>query len=226
MWKLLYLYGGSMPFPLAPWTILISSGNDPRFNWTVAGLGSPGGGTGQLSVAYWDTDTPAEMGARIWHEMLHCYGIPADSLQSTERDGFTEYLRTTGSPHYAGFSQDPTGYELGSNHTPLLIAYYTYLTEKYHGCETEVDPCDAYPCKTGCPYATNCTVCPNYPGCNIVEDPCETYPCGTGCPYSTNCSICPNYPGCKTVVPPETDEDRQRKLVLLALGVGIAFLLM
>lgn len=135
-WVINTAYGGSVPMPLAPWTILVSSAtHDPRFRWTVAGLGV-GGGLHQASIGHWESDAPAEVGARMWHEILHCYDIPADNMQTSERDGFIEYMRTTGSPHYAGFSQDPNGYERDPRtHTQILIAFYNYLTHKYMECD-------------------------------------------------------------------------------------------
>lgn len=135
-WVINTAYSGSAPIPLAPWTILVSSAtHDPRFKWTVSGL-AIGGGLHQASIGYWDFDAPAELGARMWHEILHCYDIPADNMQTSERDGFIEYLRITGSVHYAGFSQDPNGYERNSQtHTQILIAFYNYLTHKYFECE-------------------------------------------------------------------------------------------
>ena len=132
-WVLNTAYGGSVPMPIAPWTIIVSSASDPRFNWTVAGMAVPP--FHQATVGHWGNESASEMGARMWHEILHCYDLPADSLQTSERAEFTEYLRTTGSSHYSGFASDPLEYERGSNHTQILIAFYIYLTHKYMECE-------------------------------------------------------------------------------------------
>jgi hypothetical protein len=126
--------------PLAPWTIAVSSNTDPRFNWTVIGLGSPL--LHQATIGHLASDSPSEVGARMWHEILHCYGIPADNMQSSERNEFIEYLRVNGSVHYAGFSADPLAYEKSINHTQILIAFYQYLTHKYMGCDCFNEGCN------------------------------------------------------------------------------------
>jgi hypothetical protein len=143
MWTLNTNYGGSVPMPLAPWTIAVSSNTDPRFNWTVMGLSTVG--MHQATIGHWAGDSPAEAGARMWHEVLHCYGLPADNMQTSERAEFTEYLRTTGSSHYAGFAQDSYAYEQSTNHTQILIAFYIYLMHKYMDCDCFLEGCGEQP---------------------------------------------------------------------------------
>lgn len=143
LWTLNDAYGGSVPMPLAPWTIAVSSTKDPRFHWTTAGLTVPP--FHQCTVAVFGNESPAEMGARMWHEILHAYDLPADNLQTTEKAGFAEYLRTTASPHYAGFLANSLAYENGANHTQLLIAFYTYLMKKYLDCECFREGCGEQP---------------------------------------------------------------------------------
>lgn len=122
--------------PITPWTIIISSATDPRFNWAVTGASGMAIPTlQQATVGHWGNESGSEMGTRMWHEILHCYDLPADSLQTSERAEFIEYLRTTGSPHYSGFVSDPLGYENSANHTQILIAFYIYLMHKYMECE-------------------------------------------------------------------------------------------
>lgn len=142
-WRIMDAYDSSVPIPLAPWTICISSATDPRFKWVIAGLSTVG--NHQATVAHWAGEPQDELGARMWHEILHSHEIPADNMQSTERAGFTEYLRSTGSVHYTGFLQDPVGYADSANHTRLLIEFYTYLTHKYLGCECFSEGCVQQP---------------------------------------------------------------------------------
>lgn len=136
-------HNSNTPMPVAPWTIVVSSVLDPRFTWNVAGLAVPS--LHQATVGHWSTDSQEEMGARMWHEVLHCYGLPVDALQTTERTGFTEYLRTAGSPHYTGFLQNSIEYENGINHTQLLITFYMYLMKKYMECECFHEGCGQQP---------------------------------------------------------------------------------
>jgi hypothetical protein len=133
LWTINTDYGGRVPMPIAPWTIIVSSATDPRFNWTVGGLST--GLMHQATVGHWAGDSDDEIGARMWHEIIHSYNIPADNMQSSERAGFIEYLRTTGSRHYSGFVADSNAYADGSNHTQLLIAFYMYLMHKYMDCD-------------------------------------------------------------------------------------------
>jgi hypothetical protein len=143
LWTYNTSYGGNVPMPVAPWTIAISSAKDPRFKWTTAGLCVPP--FHQATIGHFGGESSAEMGARMWHEILHAYDLPADNLQTTERAGFTEYLRTTGSPHYTGFLANPLAYENGANHTQLLISFYTYLMKKYLDCECFREGCGEQP---------------------------------------------------------------------------------
>lgn len=141
-WRIMDVYGSSIPMPFAPWTIIVSSATDPRFKWVASGMATPS--FHQASMGHWTGEASDELGARMWHEILHCYEIPADNMQTTERAEFTDYLRSTGSIHYAGFSQDPVGYEKSVNHTRLLIEFYTYLTHKYLGCQCFSEGCEQF----------------------------------------------------------------------------------
>lgn len=185
-WMIKNWYNGAMPFPTTPWTILISSAHDSRFNWAnVLGLGMTGGQLGQVSVAHYGDESPDEMGARIWHEVMHCYDVPSDDMQTREKNGFIEYLRTTGSHHYAGFVQDSMGYENGVNHTGLLIAFDNYLMGKYMQCDC---------------YGVGCSVNPPYnPIDNPIDDP--------------------------IVTPGVDSSDTKKKLMWMAIGVGVFVLL-
>ena len=143
MWTLNTAWNGSVPFPVSPWTIIISSAEDPQFKWTVAGMAVPP--THQASIGHWSQDSPGELGARMWHEILHCYDLPMDSMQTTEKAGFIEYMRDTGSPHYSGFVANPLAYENGANHTQLLITFYKYMMHKYLACECFREGCGEQP---------------------------------------------------------------------------------
>lgn len=129
--------------PIAPWTVIVSSATDPQFKWTVAGMAITD--FHQATIGHWSGEASDEMGARMWHEILHCYGLPADDMQTSERAGFIEYLRTTGSLHYSGFASDPIAYEKSAYHTQILIEFYNYLMHKYMGCECFLEGCGQQP---------------------------------------------------------------------------------
>jgi hypothetical protein len=141
-WRIVDVYDSNVPMPFAPWTIIVASVTDPRFNIKYGGAAMPE--LHQASIGHWSFDQPAELGARMWHEILHCYNIPTDDMFTSEQSGFTEYLRSTGSVHYTGFSQNPSGYD-STNHTQLLISYYTYLTHKYMDCDCFREGCGQQP---------------------------------------------------------------------------------
>jgi hypothetical protein len=133
------LYNSLIPASDVPWTVLISSRKDPRFQWMIGGISFFG--NKNCSIEYDPTypgDTPADLGARIWHELLHITigGTQPDNLKTTEFEGFTEYLRATGSPYAASFAANPSQYDAQSaQHTALLIEFYTYLMGKYVECD-------------------------------------------------------------------------------------------
>lgn len=190
LWYIGNWYGGTMPAPVAPWTICFSSNTDPRFNWgNIYGLGW-GSPNNNCSIRF-DTnnvnDTPAERGARAWHEMSHAMGMPADNMKTSEFTGFSQYLINTNSPHQ-DFITNPSSYDAQTpKHTALLIEFYTYLMKKYY-------PCDCY-------------------GENCETDPCVSDQCGETCANRT-CEKCPNMPGCEVNPKPWTKE-----MILLA-GAG------
>lgn len=132
-WRSVNTWGSIVPSPYDPWTILIVSKDDPRFSWNIMGISFTG--NHNCAVAYgWDTDTPIEIGARIWHEMIHSMGISADDMKTSERGGFTQYLNDTSSP-YKDFALSPDKYDqFVAGHTEILITYYRYLYEKYFKC--------------------------------------------------------------------------------------------
>jgi len=142
-WTTFTAYDSSVPMPLAPWTICVSSATDARFTWTVAGLSTIG--LHQASIGHWTGEPQDDLGARMWHEILHCYELPADNMQTSERAEFADYLRTTGSLHAAGFSADPVGYEASAHHTQILVEYYKYLMHKYMGCDCFQEGCGEQP---------------------------------------------------------------------------------
>ena len=124
--------------PVNPWTIAISSYDDPRFDWAgIAGLGT-GDPVNTCTIAYNlsnPNDTQSEIGARMWHEMSHCMGEPVDNMKTGEFGGFSQYLIDNGSPHQ-DFIINPNSYDAQSpQHTALLIEFYTYLTQKYLSCD-------------------------------------------------------------------------------------------
>lgn len=142
-WTISTAYGARTPVAITPWTILVSSNRDPRFNWlNYGGFSSPN--TRNCTIEYDPTDlsdTPAELGTRMWHEICHTMGLPADNMNTTESSDFLEYLQARGSP-YTDFLSDPSKYIVqGLQHTQLLIAYYTFLMHKYLGCECYGDGC-------------------------------------------------------------------------------------
>jgi hypothetical protein len=152
LWYIGDWYGGHMPMPVTPWTIAISSWDDPRFTWTVYGL-SVGDPANTCTIAFQPSnanDTPAEIGARMWHEISHSMGLPADDMKTGEFSGFSQYLIDTGSS-YQDFISNPSLYDLQSPwHTAILIEFYTYLTKKYlsaSGCYGTSPPPVTTPCQ-------------------------------------------------------------------------------
>jgi hypothetical protein len=146
MWTTIEAYGGIVPVPYAPWTIIVSSDDDPRFNWTVYGLSWLG--NKNCSIMFQPSnpyDTPSERGARIWHEMTHSMmqNVIADTMKTYEFAEFSQYLINTGS-QYQDFIYDPSKYDSQEvpGHTDLLIAFYTYLMLKYYPCECYDLQCD------------------------------------------------------------------------------------
>jgi hypothetical protein len=204
-WILTNTYGASVPAPIAPWTIMISAARDPRFSWSTIG-GVAFFGSRNCTVRYdslQPTDTPAELGARIWHEMSHVLFLPADGMGTSEFSEFVDYLGAMGSP-YADYSSNPAKYGgFGAAHTGLLIEYYTYLTYKYLGCECYNEGC-------GQDLPVEPPVEPPYVP-PVVEPPAET-------PYVEPPYVPP-------VVYEDTGDDHTKQLIILAFGIGLVLLL-
>jgi hypothetical protein len=154
MWKYHDDMYGKIPMPLSPYTITVSPVKDSRFEWKIA-RGMAVQGFHQVAVASrLPGDSGKELGARIWHEILHCYQtesgnyIPADDMNSTEKDAFLEYLLKNNSIHYNGFWTRGIEYDTGANHAPLLCEYYTYLTKKHLNCSCFHEGCWEQPSVT------------------------------------------------------------------------------
>jgi hypothetical protein len=145
MWSVVPAYGGMVPVPYAPWTIVISSSEDPRFSWTVYGLSWLGNKNCSIMFQPGNSyDTPAERGARVEHEMIHSMmgNASADSMKTSEFEEFSQYLIDTGSS-YQDFISNPSKYDGQEvpGHTNILIEFYTYLMRKYYPCECYGEQC-------------------------------------------------------------------------------------
>jgi len=143
---------GRIPMPVSPYTLTVSPLKDSRFEWRSA-RGMATQAFYQAAICSGDPSVGGdiEIGSRIWHEIIHCYKtqsgnyIPADSMNSTEKDEFLEYLRINNSIHYSGFLTGGMAYDTGANHAPLLCEYYMYLSRKYMNCSCFREGCGQQP---------------------------------------------------------------------------------
>ena len=129
---------GNFPFPSEPNSISIFSADATGV--TAMGMSMPW--QRNCSVGVWSSDTDIDIGARIWHEFLHSQGIDADGMKTVHKEEFHKYLVSSNSL-YADFYQNPDKYDAldAPGHSEILCAFYTFLTEKYFGCECFQDGC-------------------------------------------------------------------------------------
>jgi hypothetical protein len=81
------------------------------------------------------------LGVKIWHELLHVYGLPADNM--TSNPGFDAWLMANyPSSVYAPFLSDKEKYKDDVYYTEL---YYIYLTSLKWGGEPPPPPPECYP---------------------------------------------------------------------------------
>ena len=127
--------GASVPIPVTPWAIAISSNQDSQFSWGT-NTGFAWASLNVISIEYDPTnplDTPIVIGARIWHGICLCYGLPADSMSTSEYTAFLNYLGTMQSPYYQAFHTNPAGIT-GDDLAALHLVYYAYLMQTYLPC--------------------------------------------------------------------------------------------
>ncbi len=125
----------NVPIPTTPWTIAISSNQDAQFSWGT-NTGFAWTALDVISIEYDPTnplDTSIALGARIWHGICLCYGLPADSMTTSEYTGFQNYLDTVQSQYYQAFITNPADIS-GDDLAALHILYYTYLMQTYLPC--------------------------------------------------------------------------------------------
>ena len=122
---------GTYPIPDQPGNIIIISST------AVHGFGgmSHGMGYGCLVLAF-EADMPSDLGARIWHEMLHVMGINVDKLMSpapNDNDEFYTYITNNASKYAYALEGVIYMYAHPQESIPtyILLIYYTMLWEKY-----------------------------------------------------------------------------------------------
>jgi hypothetical protein len=122
---------GLWPFPSEPYSIIISDMNDPVYT-KPPGCGVRGGTLDtRCSVAYCGTESDKEMGARVWHELLHAAGADSDQLNAADKKVFLYDLPAGLSIRdflekmvwAVGVCSEPY-------YTNVLLQYYTFLTKR------------------------------------------------------------------------------------------------
>ncbi len=121
------------PWGMEPWTIIVSDFDDVRF--PKNGVNFLGGALGnRCTVAYVaEYDFPLQLGARIWHEMLHCMDVDSDQMDGKDRTGFCEWVNSNPSKLSKERKELSiawcNGVEiiLPNEFNEVLAAYYTYL---------------------------------------------------------------------------------------------------
>lgn len=121
------------PWGLEPWTIVISDFDDERY--PKNGVNYLGGAFGsRCTIAYVNGyDFPLQLGARIWHEILHCMNLDSDQMNGKDRNDFCKWVNSNPSQ----LSKEQTklsiawcdGIEITSldEFNQVLTSYYTYL---------------------------------------------------------------------------------------------------
>ena len=121
------------PWGLEPWTIVVSDFDDERF--PKNGVNYLGGAFGsRCTVAYVEGyDFPLQLGARIWHEMLHCMDLDSDQMDGKDRNGFCKWVNSNPSK----LSKEQIGLSIAwcdgieiillDEYNKVLSSYYTYL---------------------------------------------------------------------------------------------------
>lgn len=122
---------GVWPFPSTANSIIISDMDDPLYSKSP---GCPArGGTidTRCSVAYCGTESDLEMGARIWHELLHAAGADSDQMNAKDKKPFL-YASTAGLPirDFVEKMMWALGVTREPYYTGVLLQYYQFLTER------------------------------------------------------------------------------------------------
>lgn len=123
------------PWGMEPWTIVISDFDDPRF--PKNGVNYLGGSSrNRCTVSYVPGhDFQLQLGARIWHEILHCMNIDSDQMDGKDRYVFCKWIRDN--PWMLSQSRkdnSSTWCDIGDlfketfGFNEVLASYYTYLT--------------------------------------------------------------------------------------------------
>lgn len=128
-------YDAVWPWGKEPYTIVIHDYDDP--NYPKGTNNAVGGCAGnKCSIAYRkNEDSPIEMGARIWHEMLHVIGADPDQMDGSDRVTFCEWVsqsrwemnesfKNSSLAWCHGLAVSPTQYQ------QTLCSYYIFLTKK------------------------------------------------------------------------------------------------
>ena len=128
-------YDATWPWGTEPYTIVIHDYDDP--NYPKGTNGAVGGNAGdKCSIAYRNkVDSTIEMGARIWHEMLHAVGSDPDQMDGKDRFLFCEWISQNRYEINSTVKSSAASWCLGMVVSPMqyqqtLCAYYTFLTKK------------------------------------------------------------------------------------------------
>lgn len=128
-------YDATWPWGTEPYTIVIHDYDDP--NYPKGTNGAVGGNAGdKCSIAYRNkADSTIEMGARIWHEMLHAIGSDPDQMDGKDRVSFCEWVSQNRYEINSTVKSSAASWCLGMVVSPMqyqqtLCAYYTFLTKK------------------------------------------------------------------------------------------------
>jgi hypothetical protein len=126
----------NMWYPVFPYNICIIDGFERD---AVYGGLTWGGGTGtpRISIAVQPLDPiygSYRMGLRIWHELLHAYGLPADTM--INNPAFDQWIQENYSPTvYEPFLADKYYYRSEPYYQEI---FYTFLTEVGWGEEEPI----------------------------------------------------------------------------------------
>jgi len=122
------------PWGIDDWTIVVHDYTDPEY--PKGDINAVGGAFGnRCTIAYLGYEWDIEIGARIWHEMLHCMGVNSDNLETVDRVRFCEWLLTnpkeiceewksSSITHCRGFGISSYAFQM------VLCSYYTMLTKE------------------------------------------------------------------------------------------------
>lgn len=133
------LWGDSVwPWGRETWTIVFHDYDDPRF--PKGTNNAVGGSSGErCSVAYRSRlDSGIEIGARIWHEMLHSMGSDPDQMEGKDRAEFCDWVSNNRFYINEPFKKDAISWCVGTKvshkqYQHVLCVYYMMLTNKVNG---------------------------------------------------------------------------------------------